>query len=412
MRLVLFCLLAVVAGGCTKPQVALAPEVPQEVLIDYPILRVTTDHEDCPGRTEAVKTVDIRSRVSGYLDTIHFADGADVKQDDPLFTIDPRPYKVLVDQAQAQVELNIAQHAFSERDYELSKRLNKTDAVGKLEVVQKEALVAQMKAQIDAAKATLESARLNLEFTEIKAPFSGRVSYRRLDPKNVIKADDTLLTTLVALDPIYATFEVDERTRPRIPWIVRKKTVVTSLMGSIFNDAIRLPWFGHLYGKQVEVYASDGKPIQVEIGLAGEEVFSRKGEVTFIDNQIDPNTGTLRVRATVRNTDTALAPGMFVRVHIPVGEPHESLLVPEEAIGSDQGQKFVCILNEKDEPINRRVILGQQDGEYRVIEKGLAISDRVVVSGLQRVKPGKKVAPKQIERSGEAGVGSGEQKAK
>lgn len=361
--------LALVAG-CEKPPPKLADTKPTEVLFDRPAARKIVAYEDFTGRTEAVNAVDIRAQVTGYLHKVHFKDGADVRAGDPLFDIDPRTYQATADQAKATLTQAEARRDRVQRDFDRIGKLaaSRDVAVSQEEVDKVKGDKQEADAAVAAAKASLKLAEQNVDYTHIKAPFDGRLSKRAIDEGNVVKANDTVLTSIVTLDPIYATFDVDERTLLRIRRLIAKGEA----------DSARL---------------SD---VKVMVALSDEDGFAteREGVISFIDNKVEAATGTLRLRATLTNKDRLLSPGLFVRVRVFVGRKHDALLLPEEAIGSDQGLKFVYVLNEKDEVVYRRVALGQQDGKQRVIESGLTADDRVVVVGLQRVKQGAKVAPK------------------
>ena len=228
---------------------------------------------------------------------------------------------------------------------------------------------AEAEASLAAAEADRESAGLNLGFTKVAAPISGRISRRNVDPGNLVKADDTLLTTIVALDPVYAYVDVDERTMLRLRRLEADAKVKTNSV-------------------------SQGT---VQIGLADEEGYSLSGTIDFADNRFDANTGTLRIRAVISNPRKFLAPGLFVRLRLPIGNPRPAVLVQEEAIASDQGQKYVYVVDENDEVVYRQVKTGQLEDGFRVIESGLAANERVVIRGLQSIKAGTKVQPSPLE---------------
>ena len=288
-----------------------------------------------------------------------------------MFEIDPRPYKAEL----ARTEGNIVQsegrlrrlEAEHQRAASLLPKGNisredfdriagdRTEALGALAV----------------AKANRDMAQLNVGFTQVRAPLSGRISRRYIDPGNLVKADETPLTTIVSLDPIYAYFDADERTTLRLQRLVRAKKIKWSL--------------------------NAGVPVM--LGLADEEGFSRPGTITFADNRLDPDTGTWRLRGQFANPDFALSPGLFVRLRAPIGEPYRATLVSEQALGTDQGQKFVYVVNDKNRVEYRRVKVGALHGSLRVIAENLKPKEQVVVSGLQRVRPDMEVSPKVVEMS-------------
>ncbi len=358
--------LLLVVCGCAKPTPELAAPKAPEVVVQNPTTADIVDYEDFTGRTEPVNSIDIRAQVSGYLDTVHFKDGADVQAGDPLFDIDPRIYVATVDSAKASVSQAQALMDRLGRDFERMTRLRSSGAASQEEIDRITGDRAEADGALAVAKAALKLAETNLGYTKINAKFAGRLSRRMVDPGNIVKANDTLLTNLVALDPIYATFDIDERT------LLKYRRLIED-------------------GK---VSSARSTAIEVQIALADEETFTRAGTIDFVDNQVDANTGTLRTRATVPNPKLLLSPGLFVRVRVPVGPERKVTLIPEEALASDQGQKYVYLVNDKDEVVYRRVKLGRQVDRLRVIEEGISPTDRVIVSGLQRVRPGVKVIPK------------------
>mgnify|MGYP005855506715 CR=1 FL=1 len=354
--------------GCDRPKPALAPAKPTQVLVTHPVVQEVTEYEDFTGRTEAIASVEIRARVTGYLKEVHFKDGADVQRGDLLYVIDPDPYQAAFDKAKASLALAKARLGRVEKDFKRMTDLASRTAVsqGELDLIAGEK--AEAEAAVGVAQAELRLAQEDLGYTAIRAPISGRISRRLLDPGNLIQADQTILTTIVALDPINVYFDVDERTLLRLRRLVRSGALTV---------------------------AGDGQA-RIQVALADEEQFSLQGIVDFVDNQLDPGTGTLRVRAEVSNPYLLLSPGLFVRVRFPVSLPRDSILIPEEAIGSDQGQKFVYTVNAKGEVEYRHVKIGQPFGTLRVVQSGLAATDTVIVSGMQRVRPGIPVATKPL----------------
>ena len=374
---------AALGGGCNRAAPKLAPTKPTEVFFTRPTTGSVREYEDFTGRTEALRSVDLRARVSGYLDLVNFKDGVDVKEGDLLFRIDQRPFTVMVDQTQASLAQAEARLKRINRDYSRVSTLGQSNAVSRQEIDQVTGDKTEAEAAVTLAKAKLKFDQTNLAFTEIHAPFDGRISRRLIDEGNLVVTDQTILTTLVKMDPIYAYFDIDERTLLRIRRLIREGKV----------DSART------------------SEVKVQIGLADEEGFSREGTIGFIDNHVDPNTGTLRVRATVPNENLLLSPGLFLRIRLPIGKPYEATLIPEEALQSDQGQKYVYLLNDRDEVVYRRVKIGILEGGKREIKEGVAAGDRVIVSGLQRVKPGAKVDPKPFAPDGDAKAASPGEKA-
>jgi RND family efflux transporter MFP subunit len=369
--------IAVLAGvsGCQKPPPAVAKTKDPEVEIEKPITRNVTDHEDFTGHIEADPIVDLRAQVTGYLKATHFKEGNDIKQGDLLFEIDSTVYDAELVRAKALVTQAEARYDRLTSDYNRVIRVVDKGTVTQEEIDRIRGDRAEALAAIGVAKAGQTIAEQNVTFTRITAPISGRIGKRKIDPNNLVKANDTVLATIVSLDPIYASFDIDERTILRLRRLIKEGRIVSARVN----------------------------PTKVYIGLADEENHSITGVIDYIDPQLEAGTGTLRVRAKVENVKLdhspgmLLSPGMFVRIRLPVGNAKPALLVREEALGSDQGQRYVYALNEKDEVVYRAVTLGPQDGRLRVIEKGLSADDRVIVRGLQRVRPGVKVTAKPAE---------------
>lgn len=336
-----------------------------------PLMGEITDFEDFTGRTEAVRTIDIRARVTGYLAKRHFREGSEVEEGDLLFEIDPRPYQAEVARAEANLHQAEAHLRRLERDYNRSVNLAATKALSPQEFDKVVGDRDEGAAALDVAKAQLQTARLNLSFCQVSAPIKGRMSRGAIDPGNMVKADDTLLSTIVSQDPIYAYFDVDERTMLRLQRWAQE--------GKINGDL------------------SD---VEVTMALADEDGYPHQGKINFEDNRVDANTGTLRVRGVFRNADRLLSPGLFVRVRLPVGQAYQAVLVAEQAVGTDQGRKFVYVVDKDNKANYRPVKLGRAYNGQRVVIKGLSTEDRVVVNGLQRVRPGAEVVPKIVDMPG------------
>lgn len=362
----LFCHLALscLVLGCDQKAIQPTATKPPEVVVDYPIVRDVQDSEEFPGRTEPVKAVEIRAQITGALETIHFKDGTDVAAGQKLFTIDSRVFRAELEKATANLTQTKARVDRLTKDYVRLKGLKDTGVSSVEEFDRIIGDKAEADAAVKVAEASVQLAQTNLEYCTISAPFAGRVSRRNVDPGNLIQANVTPLTTIVALDPIYAYFEVDERTLLKLR-----------------RDLTKFP-------------SSQPHSTTVNIALADETGFPRTGTIDFMDNQLNPGTGTIRFRAVVENKSHLLAPGLFCRLRLPVGPPHRAVLVPDEAVGSDQGQKYVFVVNEKDEVVFRPVQLGFAIDRMRVIDSGLSATDRIIVKGLQRVRPGIKVTPK------------------
>ncbi len=370
---------ALALTGCAReaPENAGAPP-PPTVTVSHPIQREVTDYVEYTGRTAAVDAVDVRARVSGYLDKIHFKEGAEVNKGDVLYEIDPRPYQAALKQAQAQVSYQQAQLQYQEAVYQRNLRITQTGqgAVSQEEVQQSLAQRNTSRANLEAAQANLQQAELNLSWTKVTAPISGLIGRTLITRGNLVVADQTLLTTIVSQDPIYAYFDVDEPTMLRVQELIRE-------------------------GKYKSA-REQGSRVPVYLGLTTEQGFSHDGYVDFVNNQVSPTTGTLQIRGVFANPrppvgPRLLSPGLYVRIRVAVSAPYQALLVTQGAVGTDQNLKFLYVLNAKNEVVRRDVQLGeQQQNDLQVIKSGLNADDRVVVNGTQHVRPGVVVNPKLV----------------
>ncbi len=329
--LVLAC--AVVLAACSrKPQVAQLP--PPEVVVARPVERDVADFFETTGRTTAVESVDVRARVSGYLVKIAFKDGAEVQPGDVLFEIDPRPFEAQRLQAEGELARWRAQRTKAEADLARNQRLLPTGAASQKEYDSAVAAKGTADAEIMSARGRLDQAKLNLEFAKVTAPVRGRVSKANVTLGNLVEVS-TLLTTLVSLEPMYVYFDIDERTMLTYRENWRRA----------HPEATKLP-------------SARDLAVPIEIGLATDEGYPRRGTMDFADNQVNPATGTILARALFPNTDRALTPGLFVRVRLPVGDAQRSLLVSERAIGTDQGNKYLLVVGPDNVVAYRAVTLG------------------------------------------------------
>jgi RND family efflux transporter MFP subunit len=366
-------------AGCKKADIApVAKAKPPEVLVTLPTTGEITDFEDFTGRTVARRTIEIRARVTGYLDKISFKDGGEVEQGDVLFEIDPRPYQSELMRIEASLNQAEARLQRLEHDHERASNLIGSKSISREQYDLVTGDKAEAEAAVRVGKASLQTARLQLSFTKVKAPVAGRISRTQLDPGNLVKQDDSILTTLVTLDPIFAYFEVDERTL----LMMRR------------------------YVQQGKIKTGDERQVPVLMGLADEQGFPHSGTVNFVDNRLDVATGTLQVRGIFENQSHMLSPGLFVRVRLPIGDPYDAVLIDEQALGTDQGQKFVYVVDNENKAQYRRVQVGKLQNGQRVVLKGLTEGERVVVSGLQRVRPGAEVDPKPAETLSSTAAGS------
>lgn len=343
-----------------------APQGPPAVTVAKPVVKDVRDEDDFIGRFEAVDEVQVRARVSGYLDRIHFTDGALVKAGDLLFTIDQRPYKAALDQADATVASAQVRAEFASNDLERAEALRRTGNIAEQVLDQRRSSYLTARADLDRAQAGLRQARLEMEFTEIKAPLTGRVSRRLVSVGNLINANETVLTNVVSLDPIHFYFDVDERS-----FLAYARTMSGAR-------------------------ASNGKPekdVPVSVAVTGEVSPSREGKLDFLDNRLDAASGTIRARAVFPNADLILTPGLFGRIRIPGSLPYRAVLLPDEAVGADQGRRIVFVVADDGTVSMRQVRPGPRIDGYRVIREGLKGDETVVINGLMRVRSGAKVAP-------------------
>jgi membrane fusion protein, multidrug efflux system len=397
-------------GGCHRNSAPVAPAEPSAIPVSHPVSREVTDFVDFTGQTDAVQSVNVVPRVTGYLVKMPFKEGSEIRGDDRasgavrvagllaaplgqgpllaaaslfpgqlqegdlLFEIDPRPYQAQLDQAQGQVFLNEAQLKLAKANYARALEVAKTPgAISPQDVDTYKAQQEQADAAVQAAKASLEVFKLNLTFCRVTSPIDGRVSRYFLTLGNLVNQDQTLLTTVVSLDPMYAYFDVDE------PTVLRVRRAVN---GGKINRPL------------------DGL-VPVLMGLQGEEGFPHRGNVDFVNNQVNPTTGSLSFRGVFPNPKPPggvrlLSPGMFVRIRLPIGNPHPALLVIDRAIASDQGLKYVYVLDAENKAQYRRITTGAlQDDGLRVVE-GLHAADRVVIGGLQQVRPRMPIRPDEV----------------
>ncbi|MFO1147354.1 MAG: efflux RND transporter periplasmic adaptor subunit [Alsobacter sp.] len=338
---------------------------PTPVSVAKPIVKDITEYDEFTGRFEATDFVEVRSRVTGYLDKVSFKDGGFVKQGDLLFTIDPRPYEAAYNKAASAVTVAQSQFDFASNDLERAESLRKTGNISDQTVDQRRQAFLTSEADLAGAKAALESARLDLDFTQIKAPVSGRISRKLVTEGNLVTANSTVLTTIVSLDPIQFYFDVDERS-----FVAYAKAGL--------NKSRNL-----------------ATPVsEVMVAVTGDKEPTRKGRLDFIDNRLDSATGTMRLRAVFDNPDFFLTPGMFGRIRIVGSDVYKGVLVPDEAIASDQDRRVVYVVGDDGSVKPTQVRPGPKQDGYRVIREGLKGDETIVVNGLTRIRPGVKIEPK------------------
>lgn len=354
-------------AGCTQAPPAAPPPKSPEVLVGASLTRQVTDYEVFTGRTEASERVDIRARVTGYLEKSSFVEGSLVKEGDLLFQIDPRPYAAELGRADAALTQAKARRDRLERDVTRAEPLLARNAISREEFDKLAGDRDEARAAVGVADSGVQLAKLNLKFTEVRAPFSGRISRRLIDPGSLVKADETILTSLVALEPVYVYFDVDERT-------LLRQLISTGRLDSAMQEKTA-----------------------IQIGLADEEGFPHDGIVNFVDNRVDPNTGTMWMRGEFVSPKRPIKPGIFARIRFPLGGAYDAVVVAEQALGTDQGQKFLYVVDNDNRVSYRPVKIGRLHEGLRVIREGLQPGERVVVSGLQRVRAGGTVTPKAVD---------------
>ncbi len=344
---------------------AAGPTLPT-VIVAEPLVREIVEWDEYTGRFQPVEAIEVRSRVSGYLESVHFGEGEFVKRGELLFVIDPRPFEAALAEARAELARARSNLENTEREYDRGKQLGATRALAQELVDARRAARDIAKAEVDAAQARIKAAELELGFTRIAAAIDGRISDARVDVGNLISggdADSTLLTTIVSLDPIELVIEASE---------------------AEFLRHLRMRGQGGPGGKAEAV-------TQVEARLLDETTWIHRGRVTFIDNRLDPATGTMRVKATFSNSDAILQPGVFARARLQASAPHDAILVPDRAVLSDQDRKILYVIGDDDRLVSRTVSIGPLVDGLRVIRAGLAAGERIVIDGLLRARPGQQV---------------------
>ena len=360
--------LACFIASCGERQQQGGAPPPPTVTVAKPIKRTVFDFDEYVGRFTAINSVEVRARVSGYLDKLHFKDGQLVKQGDLLFTIDKRPFQNTLDQARANLVQAQSNVAYTEADYTRGQALVRDKTITDQTFEQRAQAFRNAKASVTANEAAVRQAELDLEFTELRAPVNGRIGDRRVSPGNLVtggtSGNTTMLATIVSIDPIYFEFTFDEASYLRYERLAKK-------------------------GEDI---ASRNASVQVAIKLIDESDFDHEGRMDFVDNVIERATGTIRGRAVFANPTEVFTPGMFARVRVPGSPPYEGLLVPDIAVGTEQARRYVVVVDDQDTARIKYVTLGQltSDG-LRVIKEGLGSDDRVVVNGLMQARPGTKV---------------------
>lgn len=349
--------------GCSKPQAQTAPPPPPAVSVAPALEREVMLTDEFPGRIEAVESVQVRARVSGYIRSVNFKPGAAVRKGDLLFVIDPRPFQAEVARAEAALTNTRAQLDLARTELRRNELLLAEQATSRREYEDARAKARSLEAQIKAQQALVDIAKLNLAYTRVTSPIDGRVGKAEITVGNLVQGEgpnSPTLTTVVSSDPVYASFEADE-------------------------------------AAYLKYIAAARAGVSVAVGLADEEGFPHTGQLDFVDNRVDPQSGTVRMRAILRNKDGRFAPGLFARIRIGDSTaPRKAVLVTDRAIGTDQSKRFVLVVNGDNKAEYREVQLGRRVDGLRVVEEGLAAGERIVVNGLQRVRPGAAVTPQAV----------------
>lgn len=357
---------ALVLSACARNEAAPVGQAPPQVSVAEALTRPVTDYEEFTGRITAVEHVEIRPRVSGYIASVDFTAGREVRKGDVLFTIDPRPYAAELKRAQADLARAKTALVLAQSERERAVKLLNAHAISQEEFDTRSSGSEQATANVQAAEAAMETAALNLSFTRVQAPIAGQVSKAAITVGNLVSAGETLLTTLVSIDPVYVEFDGDES----------------------------------LYSNRLARSQQDkGSPLWV--GIGGEQGHPHQGRLVFLDNQLDPATGTLHARGLLDNDERLFTPGMFARVKLTGSAEYQAVLVKDSAVGTDQNVKYVLVVNEQNQVEYRPVKLGPVVDNLRVVREGLWSGELVIVAGLQRARPGAPVIPQQVAMEAE-----------
>ncbi|MES2506164.1 MAG: efflux RND transporter periplasmic adaptor subunit [Verrucomicrobiota bacterium] len=372
-RLLALSLVLAALSSCERAQQkTTAAPPPSPVTVAKPLATELTEWDEFIGRLDAPESVEIRARVSGYLEKIHFREGSDVKAGDLLFTIDPRPYQAVVDRTQADVERAQVRVQLAKMEAERAKELMESKAIAVEQIDQRNQALAEAEASLRSSRATLQQAQLDLEFTQLKSPISGRTGDVLITQGNLINggsnnSNATVLTTIVSVDPIHCYLDVDEQSALK------------------YRELRRL-------GQRASALDQN---IPAEMALANEQGYPHKGVIDFVDNRLDPGTGVIRSRALFPNPGGLMAPGFFARVRIPGSGKYKALLVHDNAIGSDQGKPFLFVISTDGVAKQVPVEIGPLHEGLRVVKTGIAQDDRVVVEGMALVRNGATVLVKE-----------------
>ena len=347
-----------------------AQQGPPVVTVAKPVVKQIVEDDEFVGRFGASGEVNVRARVSGFLDKVHFVDGSLVEQGQLLFTIDQRQFQTAVRQARAQIAIAEATNDFTTEQLERAEALVGNGTIPQSVVDERREAFLAAQGALEQARAALELAELDLEYSEIRAPISGRIDQALLDPGNLVVAQDTMLTSIVATDPIYFFFDIDERYFLAYARDARER-------GSVLQEG--------------------AANLEVRVSVADRSIPSQTGTLDFSENRIDQQTGTMRVRAVLSNPHELLTPGLFGRVNVPGSLPYEGVLIPDAAIASDQNRRLVMTVDAEGNVTPREIRPGPRIDGYRVVREGLDGSETIVIEGLVRARPGAVVTPEMTE---------------
>lgn len=363
-RLTALAVLPLVVAACARNEAATAPQMPApQVSVATVVSKPITEFDQFSGRIAPVERVEVRPRVSGFIASVNFGEGKEVRKGEVLFTIDPRPYAAELKRAQAELARARTAQVLAQSERERAVKLLNAHAISREEHDTRVSGNEQAEANVQAAEAAVDAAALNLSFTRVEAPISGLVSRAEITPGNLVGAGQTLLTTLVSIDPVYVEFDGDE--------------------------SVYLNYADHA--------RRNGKAASsLWIGLANEEGHPHAGRLVFLDNQLNPETGTIRARGLLENKDRVFTPGLFARVKLTRGDEYPAVLVNDSAVATDQNLKYVLVVNERNVAEYRAVKLGPVVDHLRVVREGLQPGESIVVHGLQRVRPGMPVNPQRV----------------
>ena len=363
--------LATLVASCDRGQQQAGAPPPPAVTVAKPEQRTLSDYDEYVGRFAAINAVEVRARVSGYLDSVHFKDGQTVKQGDLLFTIDKRPFQYTLDQARANLATAQSNLAYAEADLKRGQSLVREHTITERLFEQRSQTFRNAQASVTGAQAAVQQAELDMQFTELRAPIDGRIGARLVSPGNLVTGGTgttTLLATIVSTDPIYFEFTFDEASYLRYERIAKDGSDVASRSGGV----------------------------KVTLKLIDEQSFPHQGRMDFVNNVIDTATGTILARAEFKNPGSVFTPGMFGRVRVPASAPYQALLVPDTAVGTEQANKYLLVVGAGDKVQQKTVTTGQLTADgLRVIKTGVGADDRVVVDGLMRARPGMPVKPEE-----------------